>query len=147
METGSGRKAFNKKNHVDLDCLTLTVSGWMTFCPEWLSGNRNLVTSNPLYLWVYLIFFNGLWVVVPLLLLYQSWVVCTAPVKRPYATSGGAQRQTNYSATPSGGVALTRNTNYATGGGVTSQTQYTTTTREYSVRGDRYNLRGAKKLE
>lgn len=26
----------------------------MTFCPEWLSGNQNLVTSNPLYLWFYL---------------------------------------------------------------------------------------------
>jgi hypothetical protein len=26
----------------------------MTFCPEWLTGSPNLVTSNPLYLWVYL---------------------------------------------------------------------------------------------
>ena len=42
--------------------------GWMTFAPEWLTGNRNLDTSSPLYLWVYLVFFNGLWVVIPLLL-------------------------------------------------------------------------------
>ncbi|TFY81140.1 hypothetical protein EWM64_g2877 [Hericium alpestre] len=28
--------------------------GWMTFCPEWLTGSPNLNTSNPLYLWVYL---------------------------------------------------------------------------------------------
>lgn len=26
----------------------------MTFCPEWLTGNPNLDTSNPLYFWVYL---------------------------------------------------------------------------------------------
>lgn len=28
--------------------------GWMTFCPEWLTGSPNLDTSNPLYLYVYL---------------------------------------------------------------------------------------------
>ncbi|EEB99113.1 hypothetical protein MPER_01266 [Moniliophthora perniciosa FA553] len=29
--------------------------GWMTFCPEWLTGSPNLNTSNVLYLWVYLV--------------------------------------------------------------------------------------------
>ena len=29
--------------------------GWMTFCPEWLTGSPNLDTSNPLYFYVYLI--------------------------------------------------------------------------------------------
>ena len=126
--------------------LVYIAAGWMTFCPEWLSGNRNLVTSNPLYLWLYLVFFNGLWVVVPLLLLYQSWVACNAPAWT-YKTSGGAvQRQTTY--TPSSTVTRTYTT--AGGGGGTarqSQTQYTTTTKEYSVSGGRYSLRGAKKLE
>jgi hypothetical protein len=28
--------------------------GWMTFCPEWLTGSPNLDTSNALFLWVYL---------------------------------------------------------------------------------------------
>lgn len=28
---------------------------WMTFCPEWLTGSPSLDTSNPLYLWVYLV--------------------------------------------------------------------------------------------
>lgn len=28
--------------------------GWMTFCPEWLTGSPNLNTSNALHLWVYL---------------------------------------------------------------------------------------------
>ncbi len=43
----------------------------MTFCPEWLSGNQNLDASNFMYLWVYLVFFNMLWVVFPL---YAMWV-------------------------------------------------------------------------
>lgn len=47
--------------------------GWMTFCPDWLLGSPHLNTSNPLYLWVYLVFFNGVWVLVPVLLLVQSW--------------------------------------------------------------------------
>ena len=47
--------------------------GWITFAPEWLTGNRNLDTSSPFYLWVYLVFFNGLWVVFPVLLLAQSY--------------------------------------------------------------------------
>lgn len=47
--------------------------GWMTFVPEWLTGSSNLDTSSPLYLWVYLIFFNGLWVILPLILLAQSF--------------------------------------------------------------------------
>ncbi|ROW06014.1 hypothetical protein VMCG_04635 [Cytospora schulzeri] len=47
--------------------------GFMTFCPEWLTGNQFLDTSNWMYKWVYLVFFNGLWVVVPFYALYVSW--------------------------------------------------------------------------
>uniref|UniRef100_A0A3P8SGE5 EBP like n=2 Tax=Amphiprion TaxID=80969 RepID=A0A3P8SGE5_AMPPE len=47
--------------------------GWMTFCPDWLMGSPHLDTSSQLHLWVYLGFFNGLWVLVPVLLLVQSW--------------------------------------------------------------------------
>lgn len=53
----------------------------MTFCPEWLMGSPNLQTSNWLYFWVYLVFFNGLWVVFPLLLLLQSWKAITTATK------------------------------------------------------------------
>ncbi|XP_072235395.1 emopamil-binding protein-like [Leuresthes tenuis] len=57
--------------------ITLSVcelyGGWMTFCPDWLLGSPHLNTSSPLHLWVYLVFFNGLWVLVPFLLLVQSW--------------------------------------------------------------------------
>ena len=48
-------------------------SGWMTFCPEWLVGSPSLDTSSALYLWCYLVFFNGLWVIIPFLLLWHSW--------------------------------------------------------------------------
>lgn len=44
----------------------------MTFCPEWLTGNLNLDTSNFMYLWVYLVFFNMLWVFNPLYAIYIS---------------------------------------------------------------------------
>lgn len=29
--------------------------GWMTFCPEWLTGSPSLATHHWLYLWVYLV--------------------------------------------------------------------------------------------
>lgn len=48
-------------------------SGFMTFAPEWLSGSSNLDTSNFMYLWVYLFFFNTLWVWFPLWILYESY--------------------------------------------------------------------------
>ncbi|KAL5519927.1 hypothetical protein ACEPAG_1587 [Sanghuangporus baumii] len=47
--------------------------GWMTFCPEWLTGSPNLDTSNPLYLWVYLVFMNVIWVFIPVWLMYDSY--------------------------------------------------------------------------
>ncbi|KAJ8310662.1 hypothetical protein KUTeg_012527 [Tegillarca granosa] len=54
-------------------CVCELYGGWMTFCPDWLIGSPNLVTDNVLHLWVYLVFFNGLWVVIPFALLWQSW--------------------------------------------------------------------------
>ncbi|KAM4602219.1 emopamil-binding protein-like [Polymixia lowei] len=55
-------------------CVCELYGGWMTFGPEWLTGCPNLNTSTWLYLWIYLAFFNSIWVLVPLLLLWQSWV-------------------------------------------------------------------------
>lgn len=46
--------------------------GFMTFCPEWLTGNINLDSSNFMYMWVYLVFFNMLWVFIPLYAVYYS---------------------------------------------------------------------------
>ncbi|KAF1961585.1 Emopamil-binding protein [Byssothecium circinans] len=47
--------------------------GWMTFAPEWFTGSPNLDTSNWMYKWLYLVFFNGLWVVFPLWILYEAY--------------------------------------------------------------------------
>ncbi|KAK8141908.1 hypothetical protein G3M48_009691 [Beauveria asiatica] len=47
--------------------------GFMTFCPEWLVGNVNLDGSNFMYMWVYLVFFNMLWVFIPLYALWYSY--------------------------------------------------------------------------
>ncbi|KAK4502927.1 hypothetical protein PRZ48_006354 [Zasmidium cellare] len=48
--------------------------GFMTFAPEWLSGNTNLDGSNFMYLWIYLVFFNAaLWVAIPLWILYEAY--------------------------------------------------------------------------
>lgn len=55
-------------------CVCELYGCWMTFFPEWLVGSPNLNTNSWLYLWIYLVFFNGLWVLIPGLLLWQSWV-------------------------------------------------------------------------
>ncbi|KAK3603694.1 hypothetical protein CHS0354_023300 [Potamilus streckersoni] len=55
-------------------CVCELYGGWMTFCPEWLTGSKALNTGNFLYLWVYLVFFNALWVIIPIAMLWQSWV-------------------------------------------------------------------------
>jgi len=47
--------------------------GWMTFCPEWLTGSPNLNTSNVLHLWVYLVLMNLIWVFIPLSLMFDSY--------------------------------------------------------------------------
>jgi hypothetical protein len=52
--------------------LTDGASGFMTFCPEWLTGNVNLDSSNFMYLWVYLVFFNMLWVFIPIYAIYTA---------------------------------------------------------------------------
>lgn len=54
-------------------CVSELYGGWMTFCPEWIDGSPNLDSSDPILLWVYLVFMNGLWVVVPALLLWDSF--------------------------------------------------------------------------
>lgn len=46
--------------------------GFMTFAPEWLTGSSQLATEDPVYLWLYLFFFNTLWVFVPLWVLWEA---------------------------------------------------------------------------
>lgn len=51
----------------------------MTFAPEWLSGSTNLDTSNWMYTWLYLFFFNTLWVWIPLWILWESYRMLGTP--------------------------------------------------------------------
>lgn len=53
-------------------------AGFMTFAPEWLSGSPNLDTSNFMFLWIYLFFFNTLWVWFPMWILYEAYSAFTA---------------------------------------------------------------------
>uniref|UniRef100_A0A8C0NSN5 EBP like n=1 Tax=Canis lupus familiaris TaxID=9615 RepID=A0A8C0NSN5_CANLF len=55
-------------------CVCELYGGWMTFVPDWLVGSPNLNTDDWLYFGVYLVFFNSVWVLIPGLLLCQSWV-------------------------------------------------------------------------
>ncbi|PAA69889.1 hypothetical protein BOX15_Mlig009609g1 [Macrostomum lignano] len=59
-------------------CTCELYGNWMTFAPEWLSGNKNL-TDDPFKVWFHLFFFNFLWVVFPLLMLIQSYKALSHP--------------------------------------------------------------------
>ncbi|KFY09041.1 hypothetical protein V492_05683 [Pseudogymnoascus sp. VKM F-4246] len=53
--------------------------GFMTFAPEWLTGSPSLDTSNWVFTWVYLFFFNTLWVWIPMYAIYVSYNdICNA---------------------------------------------------------------------
>ena len=52
--------------------------GWMTFAPEWIEGSPSLVSrDDALRWWVHLLFMNGLWVLIPGVLLAESCVQIT----------------------------------------------------------------------
>jgi len=63
--------------------------GWMTFCPEWLTGSPSLNTSNPLFLWVYLVFMNVIWVVLPVWLMYDSYIHIAGSLRSAQASKLG----------------------------------------------------------
>jgi hypothetical protein len=58
-------------------CTCELYGDWMTFVPALMEGASNLDTANPKHLWLYLVGSNGVWVVVPLLLLWQSYTFFT----------------------------------------------------------------------
>jgi EXPERA (EXPanded EBP superfamily) len=62
--------------------------GFMTFAPEWLSGNTQLAGDDPVYLWLYLVFFNMLWVFVPFWILWESYHKFTAVFASTASSSG-----------------------------------------------------------
>jgi len=67
--------------------------GWMTFCPEWLTGSPNLDTSNPLFLWVYLFFMNTIWVVMPTLLMIHSYGHVAGTLRAAKAITSGKPKR------------------------------------------------------
>lgn len=71
--------------------------GFMTFAPEWLSGSPNLNTDNPFILWVYLVFFNSLWVFIPIWILYEGyWSITGGHVRfapTPKKGGGGGKKR------------------------------------------------------
>lgn len=67
--------------------------GFMTFAPEWLSGSPNLDTSNFMYLWVYLFFFNTLWVWIPLWILYEAYDAITSALNVQQSLSSSRKAQ------------------------------------------------------
>eukprot|EP00981_Chlorochromonas_danica_P009334 scaffold2621_cov164-Ochromonas_danica.AAC.3 len=86
------RWAIRDANVISIEILTVLVGivicvaelygGWMTFAPEWLEGSPNLDGSTFSLLWIYLVFMNGLWVVVPLALLWDSGARLTDAVRQ-----------------------------------------------------------------
>lgn len=63
--------------------------GWMTFCPEWLTGSQALSTSNLLHLWVYLALMNGIWVIVPIFLMIDSYKHIAGSLRSAQANARG----------------------------------------------------------
>ncbi|CBQ72408.1 related to ALG11-required for asparagine-linked glycosylation [Sporisorium reilianum SRZ2] len=62
--------------------------GWMTFAPEWLVGSGALETRDWLLLWVYLVFMNLVWVVVPAWLMVDSYRVVVRCVRGAKGVDG-----------------------------------------------------------
>lgn len=59
-------------------CIIEIIGGWYTFAPDWVrvyaGGATSLSTADPWLFWVLLVFMNGLWVLVPGILLYDACV-------------------------------------------------------------------------
>lgn len=71
--------------------------GFMTFCPEWLTGNQYLDGSNFMYMWVYLVFFNMLWVFIPAYAIYVSWGAFSAAFQAQAQSANGAVKESKKS--------------------------------------------------
>ncbi|KAM0748842.1 Emopamil-binding protein [Meredithblackwellia eburnea MCA 4105] len=58
--------------------------GWMTFAPEWFTGNHNLnVADSWIHLWIYLFLMNMIWVVIPLWLMWDSFGYIAKALRDP----------------------------------------------------------------
>lgn len=64
----------NEKYHIYLCflCICELYGDYMTFVPEWFTNAAALDTQNALHFWFYLVISNGVWVVLPVFLLFKS---------------------------------------------------------------------------
>jgi hypothetical protein len=58
-----------------------------------LSGSPNLDTSNVMYTWLYLVFFNMLWVFIPFWILYEGYQNITASSESQGAAKSHKKRK------------------------------------------------------
>ncbi|KAL4936706.1 hypothetical protein BDV06DRAFT_88371 [Aspergillus oleicola] len=74
-----------------LVCVALATAelygGFMTFAPEWLTASSQLETGNVVYLWFYLVFFNILWVFIPIWVLFEA----AREVRRAFVLAEGVE--------------------------------------------------------
>jgi len=54
-------------------CIVELYGTFITFGPEAFNGNKNLDLADPIHVWCHLFLMNGIWVVVPILWLMQSY--------------------------------------------------------------------------
>ncbi|PWY71711.1 EBP-domain-containing protein [Aspergillus heteromorphus CBS 117.55] len=64
--------------------------GFMTFCPEWLTGSSALDTSSWVYMLFYLLFFNILWVFAPIWVLWEAFRELKASFSKAETSSGSS---------------------------------------------------------
>lgn len=69
------------------------LTGFMTFAPEWLSGSPSLNTSTFMYKWVYLFFFNTLWVWFPFWVLVEAYRNIDLALRRGGRGSDGSRKK------------------------------------------------------
>lgn len=86
---GIARQKYLRTNLLIIVVATMELyGGFITFCPEWLVHNNNLDASNFMYKWVYLVFFNMLWVFIPA---WAAWVA-VADISDAYAVRSRVTR-------------------------------------------------------
>jgi len=69
--------------------------GWMTFAPEWLTKNKALMTGGyeAKLFWSYLVLANTVWIVVPVLQLWHSYVVVTRALTKNNDSAASLQQK------------------------------------------------------
>ncbi|KAJ5267525.1 hypothetical protein N7478_010333 [Penicillium angulare] len=79
VKAGNGKAGSTRGNARAMQWFISTIlataelyGGFMTFAPEWLTGSSQLATDDMVYLWLYLFFFNTLWVFVPAWVLWEA---------------------------------------------------------------------------